>query len=189
MNVFQLLWCVSVLIQTVVHVLYLFGIFKYLILNPHQFMLCPQHTLSRCGRVGPQIFMRKPITHPCLPTRFPPVCMTFLSSSVRLTTPFFASSWKAIPTQTNLVDRSPQHGEKECVVRVNSRVIRCSLWVWSFSHMSVFSKAQSFDDFIGDMEVAIWRLFYVCCFPFFSRRSGVDQGHSLCCGVRGARRF
>ena len=28
MNVFQLLWCVSVLIQTVVHVLYLFGIFK-----------------------------------------------------------------------------------------------------------------------------------------------------------------
>ena len=35
-----------------------------------------------------------------------------LSFSVRLTTLFFASSWKAIPTQTNLVDRSPQHGEK-----------------------------------------------------------------------------
>ena len=152
-------------------------------------MLCPQHTLSRCGRVGPQIFMRKPITHPCLPTRFPPVCMTFLSSSVRLTTPFFASSWKAIPTQTNLVDRSPQHGEKECVVRVNPRVISCSLWVWSFSRMSVFSKAQSFDGFNGDTEVAIRRLFYVCCFTFFSRRSGVDQGHSLCCGVCGARRF
>ena len=55
--------------------------------------------------------------------------------------------------------------------------------------MSVFSKAQSFDGFNGDTEVAIRRLFYVCCFTFFSRRSGVDQGHSLCCGVRGARRF
>ena len=112
MNVFQLLCCVSVLRQTVVHVLYLFGILNFLILNPHQFMLCPQHTLSRCGRVGPQIFMRKPNTHPCLPTRFPLVCMTFFSS-VRLTTLFFASSWKAIPTQTNLIDLSPEHGEKK----------------------------------------------------------------------------
>ena len=139
-----------------VHVLYLFGIFKYLILNPHQFMLCPQHTLSRCGRVGPQIFMRKPITHPCLPTRFPPVCMTFLSSSVRLTTLFFASSWKAIPTQTNLVDRSPQHGEKKrmrCPSEFKGHQMFIAISKF-FTHVC-FWTAQRFDDFIGDTEVAM----------------------------------
>ena len=55
--------------------------------------------------------------------------------------------------------------------------------------MSVFWTAQRFDDFIGDTEVAMWRLFYVFCFPFSPDRIGVDQGPSLCCGVRGARRF
>ena len=42
----------------------------------------------------------------------------------------------------NLVDRSPQHGEKECVVRVNPRVL------FSFSahviHLNVFSHMTVF---------------------------------------------
>ena len=55
--------------------------------------------------------------------------------------------------------------------------------------MSVFSKAQSFDGFNGDTEVAIRRLFYVCCFTFFSRRSAVLIKvilYVVGCVVRGA---
>ena len=125
-------------------------------------MLCPQHTLSRCGRVGPQIFMRKPITHPCLPTRFPLVCMTFcLFRSVwphcflpRVGKPFQPKrTWSIVPH--SMV-------KKECVVRVNPRVIRCSLRFRSFSHMSVFGRRN-----VSMILLAIRKWRCDVCFTFF----------------------
>ena len=93
-------------------------------------------------------------------------------------------SWKAVPTQTNLVDLSPQHGEKERVVRVNLRSSFLSVHM-SFSWM--FFTHDCFRDCTLDLQIylairieATWRLFYVFCFTLSPYGSGVDQGLTLC---------
>jgi hypothetical protein len=91
-------------------------------------------------------FMRKPNTHPCLPTRIPLGCPTLFSYSVRLTTLVFASSWKAIPTQTTWSIVPHSMVKKECVVRVNSRVmfLQCTCHSFEFLHLTVFVETRCF---------------------------------------------
>ena len=78
----------------------------FIILNPLHFMLCPQHTLSRCGWVGPQFLWGNQIPTLVFPTRFPLVCLTFLLFGPFDHTPF-CLELESHSNPNNLVDCSP----------------------------------------------------------------------------------
>ena len=95
-------------------------------------------------------------------------------------------SWKAIPTQNNLVDRSPQHGEKR--MRCPSEFegssfhpVHMSSMKRFLSHMTVCVVACRFARFIWRCDPK--RRGVCFCFlvaPFYPYDGGVDQGIALC---------
>ena len=95
-------------------------------------------------------------------------------------------SWKAIPTQNNLVDRSPQHGEKR--MRCPSEFegssfhpVYMSAVKRFLSHMTVCVVTCCFAVLFGDAirsDVAF--IFVFCLLLVFPHGSGVDQGITLC---------
>ena len=156
-------------------------------------MLCPQHILSRCGWVGPHVFYEE--------TKYPPLSSHPVSSG--LSDPFFlfgpfdhASFCLELESHSNpnnLVDRSPQHGEKRmrCPSEFEghvSSVHMSFIWIfytWLFSWRRVVLR----DWFFAIQDETTWRSFSVFCFLFSHCEGGVDQGPTLCWGVPGAWRF
>ena len=136
-------------------------------------MLCPQHILSRCGWVGPHVFYEE--------TKYPPLSSHPVSSglsdpfsySVRLTTLVFASSWKAIPTQTTWSIVPHAWWKKNALSEwirgscfFSAHVIHLNFYTWLFSWRRVVLR----DWFYAIQDETTWRSFSVFLFSFFSLR-------------------